>query len=360
MSLFYKSNTLNALSINDVANQIEATVNKHCVLPTGAATAITLWCIATYCIDAFPIFPRLVVYSPERRCGKSTCLDLVAAYSHKSELISNATPAVIFRYIEQSKPTLILDEADTYVQNANSELIGILNSGHKKSSANTLRCVGKDNLPKRFSTWAPMAFGSIGELQSTIMDRSICIPVSRKLPTESISSVPVDLSEITDPIRSFLQDWCMSAFNNLKTCTSTPTYIGNDRAVDNWTPLLTIAEAISDEWKSKCLISYNKLTAPSEPELPTQLLYDIRELFDIQATNGYPEKLFSTDMVNKLNSDPDKQWSNSNNGGKLTASKLAKLLSPYSVHPKQIRIDHLSKKGYEVEMFKNAFDRYLD
>jgi putative DNA primase/helicase len=99
----------------------------------------------------------------------------------KSELASNITPAAIFRYIEQERPTLIIDEADTFV-NANDEMPGILNSGHTRASAFVIRVVefAGEHVAKRFSTWAAKAIAGIGSLADTISDRSIILVMQRK------------------------------------------------------------------------------------------------------------------------------------------------------------------------------------
>jgi hypothetical protein len=46
----------------------------------------------------------------------------------RSALASNISPAAIFRYVEASHPTLLIDEAETFVT-GNEEVRGILNSG---------------------------------------------------------------------------------------------------------------------------------------------------------------------------------------------------------------------------------------
>ena len=300
------------LPIIDIANQIDSQFSSACILPQGGSTSLTLWCLSTYCLDAFQIFPRLLVYSPERRCGKSSCLELVDAFSNDSRTVSNATPAAIFRLIDSVRPTLILDEADTFVQNASEEMRGILNSGHKKSTASILRCNGKDHEPKQFSTWAPMALGSIGELQSTLMDRSICIPLKRKLSNEQVTKVSIDIRSQSSQFRSDIFNWANGQLTNLMCSQVEPPTIANDRAMDNWSPLFKVAENIGGNWPTKCLHAFNNLTVPAESGLSTQLLTDIREIFDVQATQNLPDKILAEEIVRRLNNDPEKPWATCN------------------------------------------------
>ena len=65
-------------------DEIAEMINKHMILPKGALPAITLWVVLTYVFNAFKICPKLAIISPEKRCGKSTLLDLLGGLSHKS------------------------------------------------------------------------------------------------------------------------------------------------------------------------------------------------------------------------------------------------------------------------------------
>ena len=92
------------------------------------------------------------------------------------------------RYIEDIKPTLLIDEADSFVS-ASEELRGILNSGHTKVAANVIRNVetNGEHRPKRFSVWAPKAIATIRDLADTLEDRSIVIQLQRKPKTAKVA-----------------------------------------------------------------------------------------------------------------------------------------------------------------------------
>ena len=75
----------------------------------------------------------------------------------RTALASNISPAAIFRYVEASHPTLLIDEAETFVT-GKDEVRGILNSGHTRDTANIIRLVGEKKYePKEFSTWSAKA-----------------------------------------------------------------------------------------------------------------------------------------------------------------------------------------------------------
>ena len=80
--------------------EIVALLRKHAILPRGADVAIALWIVGTYAYDAFRIWPKLLLSSPEKRCGKSTLLEIVHGMSHRALVASNITPSAIFRCID--------------------------------------------------------------------------------------------------------------------------------------------------------------------------------------------------------------------------------------------------------------------
>lgn len=78
---------------SDLANELRNTFHKYLVLPDYAAEAMTLWAFSSYAINAFRIFPKLCIRSPEKRCGKTTTLEVIEGFSHKvwSTVISQTT-----------------------------------------------------------------------------------------------------------------------------------------------------------------------------------------------------------------------------------------------------------------------------
>ncbi|MDA8048546.1 MAG: hypothetical protein M0002_00775 [Rhodospirillales bacterium] len=103
---------------------------EHAFLPPGAADVLAVWATQTYCYYLFPHTPRLSITSPEKGSGKTTVLDLLERIVCKPMSVVNITPASVFRSIEKMKPTLLVDEADTFLT-GKSELRGVLNAGHK-------------------------------------------------------------------------------------------------------------------------------------------------------------------------------------------------------------------------------------
>ena len=143
------------VSIIWIVDEIKKQINNYCILPNNYLAPLVAWIIGTYCFNSFRVFPKLCIYSPQKRCGKSTLMEVLDGLTFKALMASNTSHAVIYRIIEAYQPTLLLDEADTWLmgRNANEEMRGIINSGHTKTTAQVLRCDGDKSEPKAFSTW---------------------------------------------------------------------------------------------------------------------------------------------------------------------------------------------------------------
>jgi hypothetical protein len=133
---------------------LSAAIRKHVVMPAHCADATALWVVHTHLLDALHITPRLAITSPEKQCGKTTLLDVLCHLVWRPLEISNTTVSPIFRAIQKARPTLLLDEGDTFLPD-NEELRGVLNSGHRRGGS-VLRTVGDDFEPRQFETFAPL------------------------------------------------------------------------------------------------------------------------------------------------------------------------------------------------------------
>ncbi|MEZ0280177.1 hypothetical protein, partial [Methyloceanibacter sp.] len=154
----------------DLLDAIRDTAIEHLVLPEGGPEMIALWALFAHCHDCFDVSPLLAFTSATPECGKSTCLTLICGITPRALSASNITAAAVFRTVEKWKPTLIIDEADTFIRD-NDDLRGILNSGHHRSNAFVIRSTGENHEPTRFCTWSPKIVALIGELPAARQSR---------------------------------------------------------------------------------------------------------------------------------------------------------------------------------------------
>src|SRR5215510_14164473 len=203
-------------------------------------------------MDAGDISPFMVLVSPTKRCGKTSVLILLFFLTPKSELAANITASSLFRYIEAVRPTLLIDEADTFAKD-NEELRGILNSGHTRLAANIIRNVEVhgEHKPRRFSTWAPKAIATIRGLADTLEDRSVIVTLQRKPRDAKVERLRRRDTEGLKTIRSRAARWAADNFDKLVDPDPKVPEALNDRAADNWRPLLAIAELVGGDWPAR-------------------------------------------------------------------------------------------------------------
>ncbi len=337
-------------------DEIEATFLRFLVLPTGAAVALALWTLHTYAHNAAYISPLLALTSPEKRCGKTTLVSLLTALVRRSLPASNITAAALFRAVERYAPTLLIDEADTFLRER-EELRGILNSGHTQETAFVIRTVGDEHEPRCFSTWSPKVIALIGKLPSTLEDRSISVPMKRKAPGEAVTRLRLDrLKELADLRRRALR-WAMDREVSLQSADPRVPEGLHDRAADNWRPLLAIADDAGGVWAEKARTAAQSLSNLDEGDSSAriQLLADVRAAFETREV----DRLFTGDLLGYLTGAEALSWGEWRRGKPLTAIGLARLLKPFGVAPRKIRIGEETRQGYQVERFADAFARYL-
>src|SRR5215831_18405290 len=181
---------------------------RYVVLPKGADIALALWVLHAWTMDAGEISPFMVLVSPTKRCGKTSMLIILYYVTPRSELASNITAAALFRYVEEVRPTLLVDEADSFVKD-NEELRGILNSGHTKTAASVIRTVeiNGEHKASRFSTWAPKAIATIRALADTLEDRGLVVQLQRKPPEAKVERLRKRDNERCTALRSQAARW---------------------------------------------------------------------------------------------------------------------------------------------------------
>jgi hypothetical protein len=158
-------------------------------LPEGGAEALALWIVFTYALEAFEVAPILALCSPLKRCGKTTTEEGTTALAQRPVAAANITVAALYRTVERFAPTLIVDEADTFLL-TNRALRGVINSGHTRATAFVVRIVGDE--PRLYSTWGARMIALIGRLPATLEDRAIVLPMRRRAPSEPVDRIRRD------------------------------------------------------------------------------------------------------------------------------------------------------------------------
>jgi len=341
----------------ELLNDIAATYAQYLVLPAGAADAMALWTAHTHCTEAFVHTPRMHLYAPEKSCGKTTGLGVIATMAARPLRTENMTAAVLFRLVESHKPTLLLDEVDSYLNNA-EELRGLLNAGHRRG-AKAYRCEGENNTVRGFAAFAPAALAGIGALPGTLHDRSIVVRLVRARPREIRARFDERHTKRETELRGKLMRWTTDNFDALKNCDPRLPETAFNRLADNWRPLFAIAETAGGDWPKRAAEAFAKLTNTDDLDaqgVGTMLLSDIAAAFAAQQADRLP----STELAEALAAIEGRPWAE---WGKyrrpISVNQLAKQLRPFGVKPDDIKFGGTTLRGYWLADFDEAFSRYL-
>jgi putative DNA primase/helicase len=334
-----------------------ATFTAHLALPEHAAETMALWVLHAHAHDSAVISPFLTFSSPEKRCGKTRALQVLSLLTPRPQPASNVSPAVLFRAIERWRPTLLIDEAETFTGD-NDELRGILNAGHSRAGAYVLRCVGENFEPARFSVWAPKAVALIGALPGTLADRSIIITMRRKRPGERVERLRLDAAGPFADLCRRAARWAADNDAVLRRADPAMPEGLNDRAMDNWRHLVAIADRAGGAWPERARAAALALSAGEDDTTSTRtmLLADIRDAFN-EIGN---DRISSAELAERLARLEHRPWPEWRHGKPITPRQLARLLAPFGIAPGTIRtgVDN-TPKGYSVPQFLDAFGRYL-
>ena len=345
-------------------NDIRDSIKRFIVASPEAIIAETLWIIFTHTLDAFSISPLLVFSSPVRQCGKSINQAVVSKFCPKSLVTSNISPAALFRVVDKFLPTLIVDECDSTFE-TNPEIRELVNASHLRSQAYVLRVVGDNHEPESFSTWAPKCLALIGNLPDTTASRSIVVKMQRKprnKRTERFSALK-DYPELQALQRKAAR-WANDNLPTLRQAEPENLPDIGDRDIDNWIPLIAIADVAGGEWPKLAREAAVRLCGEpiTEPK-GVELLQDIKVIFDGDPesdSDGGCERISSEDLVNDLNNKEGSPWADYNHGKGITKNQVARMLKGFEIpSPKQLRFGDKTLKGYLSEWFNNAFERYL-
>jgi hypothetical protein len=324
---------------------VQAAIARHVWLPSHAPNvAIALWILHTWAIDAADYTARLIVRSPAQRCGKSLLLEILLALCRGPLITANASAAAVYRAIDEDQPTLLVDEADTFLD-LHEDLRGVLNAGYSRATGFALRCEkfetdqGSVVKPVNFACFCPVAVAAIGHLPSTIEDRGILVAMQRKVKGTKVSRFRRRERAALVPLKRRLDRWARDHVDALKSAVPTLPPELNDRLSDVWEPLLAIADLAGGDWSSKARGAAVELTGAVEAEGVTdtrlRLLAAIRTVYEPAALEQGAdrpspwERLSLATIVETLVSDETAGWGEVNRGKPITPAYVGRVLRDF-------------------------------
>jgi len=334
----------------NILNDIVSLLKKHLVLPEYAPEAIGLWIFFTHTHNLWENSPRIIFTSAEAGSGKSTALKILELLCAGGDRYSFATSAFVRRIINEkpNKPlTLLLDEADTFFKE-NAMLRPALNAGWERGAKAGTVALNADNryVTESLALWAPVIMAGIGEswIWDALYSRSLVFKLHKKLPSEKVER----WSKRDEPAARLLAErvarWAAANATALSDMSPDLPHNLYNRELDNWRPLITIADAIGGEWPERAR-SIAQALSGSGTEIGTKILAAIREVFMAEQSDA----ITSTDLIVKLQKQGLREVD--------TPVTLARMLKKFDIRPEQIKA--LGTKGYRRDWFADAWKRYL-
>ncbi len=343
-------------------DEVSSVIRQFIVLDEHQAQAAALWCALTWFIDVVVIAPLAIINAPEKACGKTQLLDVIGRMSYRPLPASNASSSALFRAVGLWKPTILIDEADTFFRD-NLELQGMVNAGYKKGGQ-ILRseAVGDSFEPRAFSVYSAKALAGIKlekHLPDATMSRGIILNLRRKLSGESVSRLRHAEPDLFTGIASKLARFAEDYTEQVRQARPVLPDELSDREQDNWDGMLAIASCAGSEWLAKATAAALRLSASSSDTVISagnELLSDIQSIFETKRI----DKISTADLITALCDDQEAPWQTYNRGRPLSPRQLVKQLEAYEIKPKQIRLNSYDRmRGFELTQFTDAFMRYL-
>ena len=377
---------------------VRARYPHYVYLPTAADILLALFLGHVHAFPAFHYSPRLNLISTKEECGKSTVVAVFASMATKALRVHSLKPAVVYRVAEQRQPTLCLDEIENYLP-LYRELLALLNAGNS-ADACAPRCEGKT--VRFYKAFTPVVLSGIGDLCRTLRSRSILIPMTEAPEDAGVTRFNPESLALETELARKLARWAADNLKAIAACDPPLPKGARNRLADNWRPLFQIAHSIGGHWPALAIEAFNALKTakasnpsiqqsnnpPASSTNPTiqppppsiqqsnnpaspipvpqppvrrsasdeggstlnpQLLNDILQIFAESAA----DRLFTRDLVARLNAIPDRPWSRIQNPhAPLTERGLAARLKPIGIKPRTLRINHVQGKGYEAKTFR--------
>ena len=340
-----------------------AFVRRHVSIDDPIADALVLWAVMTWIHGRLEISTFANLTSATKRCGKSLLLEVLAELAHRPMPLSGQiTAAALFRIVEAHAPTLMLDEADTYMRD-DEILRGVVNGSQRRSAAYIVRCVEPDNEPRRFVTWCPKLMAGIGGIPDTIRDRSLVVRLDRKPPTMRLDPWRDRDREAVEAMRGQIARWTRDNAGRIVAALSAVAFPDalHDRACDAWESLLAIANAAGGEWAGrdgrawKACEHFAATSGGDEGGAREMLLADLYAIFEAA---GWPETIPSATIVDRLVAMESRPWPEWKRGKPLTVRQLAALLRPFDAYPRNHRNAGGQSKAYFLDALRPVFDTY--
>ena len=336
------------IQTTDLLERVRVFVTRYVEFASDQqADAVALWVAHSHAAEASFTTPYLSVLSAEPRSGKTTLLRVLAALCARSAKAASISEAALFRTIEQDKPTVFLDEIDA------------LFGGNAADESSVIRCVGNQHELRRFNVFCPKVLAGIDNARfpQTVRDRSIVLRLRRGVPGSTEWWLPQDALPVAEGLREELEEWAEQSVEGLTSHRPEFPAELHARAAEGWWPLLSIADLAGGTWPHRAREAAKKLSGDFDVDEESR---GVRLLADLRAVFGDERTMSSVDVLEQLNALEESPWGAWHEGAGLRPRDLGRLLRPFGIKTKNVRVDDDKiLKGLHHDDLEAEWVRYL-
>ncbi len=247
------------------------------------STLLTLWIMGSYIFTIFEAYPYIHLTGGPGT-GKSKVLEILCYLAFNAIACANASPSSLFRSVESSLATIVLDEGETLTgREVNPDLRLLFNSGYKQTGS-VIRTNPETLKVDHFTTYSPKAIASINPLDSTTASRCIQI-IMLKTANKLKGKLKINERALNKKVlKNSLYRWCLDhALGVAKIFDKENLSDLNNRSNELFSPLFAIASYLDEyipESETKILPVMQKL---AEECIEEEDLLDDWSLWVLQA-----------------------------------------------------------------------------
>jgi hypothetical protein len=254
-------------------DELAAVFTKFLVLPEWIPMVLALWTLHTHAFHLRNLTTSVGIERRQSRPRRTRLLNVLGALVNRPVVAAHLRPGLLLGLIDESRPTLLIDEADGLIS-GNDDLCDIVNSDCHRSSAFVVRVSNPQNQSTKipgttsalktaaslgfsppvmspglslFSSWCPKAVAAVGRLPDFFADHCILIRTRRKTRKDHCEPLQ-NLGRYANCLRRkcarFVSD-CSQKISDA--CPEIPQEIvGHLGAV--WEPLFPLADLAGEPW----------------------------------------------------------------------------------------------------------------
>jgi len=344
------------VALAELLDEALAMISRYVVIhDESARIAIVLWVALAWVHEIAVHSPILEFTSADAGEGKSTLCGVLSHITPRGDVSTELTGPALYRFVDQVKPTLIIDDADRLLSRR-PDLVHIVNAGWTRGVKIRRQVNG---VTRWFDPFCPKIIsGKDLYLPSATKTRCITVKLLPKLKSEEVVDFDyVDDENFVTLRRKFAR---FAADSAVALRDARPEIADlNNRAKMNWRLQVAIADLAGEKWPEAARVAASTIGRDrEEPSEGKRLLAAVRLLF---VRHG--RWLLSNEIGGRL-AELDDEWANFRGKSRaINKWEVAVLLKPYGIEPSVIhaRGREVADRGYDGEKppVAKAFRYYL-